>query len=53
LGNSVVCEEPSKHINWDGFHLTEAGYRAVAQGLLEGPYATPPLKTPPFKIPKE
>ncbi|XP_047154987.1 GDSL esterase/lipase At5g45910-like [Vigna umbellata] len=53
FGDSVVCEAPVKHINWDGFHFTEAGYRSVAQGLLEGPYATPPLKTPPFKIPKD
>ena len=52
-GDATVCPDPSKHINWDGFHLTEASYRLVAKGLIEGPFANPPLKPPPFKIPQE
>ncbi|KAK7354094.1 hypothetical protein VNO80_19552 [Phaseolus coccineus] len=52
-GDAKACPDPSKHINWDGFHLTEASYRLVAKGLIEGPFANPPLKPPPFKIPKE
>ncbi|XP_061362052.1 GDSL esterase/lipase At5g45910-like [Gastrolobium bilobum] len=47
---STVCSEPSKRINWDGLHYTEAAYRQIAKGLLEGPFAYPPLKSPPFKI---
>ncbi|CAH2034209.1 unnamed protein product [Thlaspi arvense] len=35
------CQNPSEYVNWDGYHLTEATYRKVAEGLLNGPYATP------------
>ncbi|CAN8290974.1 unnamed protein product [Cochlearia groenlandica] len=37
------CNDPSKYVNWDGIHLTEAAYRNIAQGLLDGPYAIPPF----------
>lgn len=47
---STVCSDPSKHINWDGAHFTEAAYKLIAKGLVEGPFADPPLKSPPFKI---
>lgn len=52
-GDATVCSDPSKQINWDGFHFTEAAYRQIAKGLIEGPFANPSLKPPPFKIPKE
>ncbi|KAH0463987.1 hypothetical protein IEQ34_006773 [Dendrobium chrysotoxum] len=39
-----VCDDPSLYISWDGVHLTEAAYRFIAEGLLEGPYADPPIK---------
>ncbi|XP_004516452.1 GDSL esterase/lipase At5g45910-like [Cicer arietinum] len=45
-----VCSDTSKLINWDGAHLTEAAYRMIAKGLVEGPFANPSLQTPPFKI---
>jgi lysophospholipase L1-like esterase len=48
--NNSVCSDPSKYINWDGPHLTEAAYRQIAKGLVEGPFANPPLKPAPFKI---
>ncbi|KAJ4916787.1 GDSL esterase/lipase [Raphanus sativus] len=35
------CQNPSEYVNWDGYHLTEAAYRKMAHGLLNGPYATP------------
>uniref|UniRef100_A0A1J3I7V0 GDSL esterase/lipase n=1 Tax=Noccaea caerulescens TaxID=107243 RepID=A0A1J3I7V0_NOCCA len=38
-----ACNDPSKHVNWDGVHLTEAAYRLIAEGLLEGHYAFPPF----------
>ncbi|CAN6362713.1 unnamed protein product [Urochloa humidicola] len=38
---SVLCPDPSKHISWDGLHLTEAAYQFVAHGMLNGPYAAP------------
>ncbi|XP_019175962.1 PREDICTED: GDSL esterase/lipase At1g28580-like [Ipomoea nil] len=39
--NPTVCDEPSSFVNWDGIHLTEAAYEAIAQGLLHGPYTSP------------
>ncbi|CAH2034203.1 unnamed protein product [Thlaspi arvense] len=44
-GNKGVgcCDDPSKYLNWDGIHMTEAAYRLVAEGLLKGPYAIPPF----------
>ncbi|NP_001242867.1 GDSL esterase/lipase At5g45910-like precursor [Glycine max] len=47
---AIVCSDPSKQINWDGPHFTEAAYRLIAKGLVEGPFANPSLKSPPFKI---
>jgi GDSL-like Lipase/Acylhydrolase len=38
-----ACSNPSKYINWDGIHLTEAAYRFIATGWLKGPYAHPPI----------
>ncbi|XP_023644907.1 GDSL esterase/lipase At1g28650 [Capsella rubella] len=35
------CQKPSEYVNWDGYHLTEAAYRKMAQGLLNGSYAIP------------
>ncbi|RID46250.1 hypothetical protein BRARA_I02930 [Brassica rapa] len=37
------CNDPSKYVNWDGIHMTEAAYKWIAEGLLKGPYATPPF----------
>lgn len=38
---SAVCADPSKYVSWDGTHLTEAAYRAISAGLLEGTFAYP------------
>ncbi|KAK9734062.1 hypothetical protein RND81_04G112100 [Saponaria officinalis] len=38
---SSWCSNPSRYINWDGVHLTEAMYKAVARLLLEGGYSRP------------
>ncbi|XP_010915611.1 GDSL esterase/lipase At1g28600 isoform X2 [Elaeis guineensis] len=38
-----VCKDPSTYVGWDGIHLTEAAYRFIAMGLLNGPFADPPL----------
>lgn len=42
-GNSVViaCDDPSHYVSWDGYHLTEAAYRWMTKGLLDGPYTIP------------
>ncbi|XP_058092683.1 GDSL esterase/lipase At5g45910-like [Magnolia sinica] len=43
---SSVCSDPSTYVNWDGIHLTDAAYRAIATGLVYGPYSTPPMASP-------
>ncbi|KAJ3694248.1 hypothetical protein LUZ60_009728 [Juncus effusus] len=40
---TTVCGNPSSYANWDGIHLTEAAYHAMAVSLLHGPSTTPPL----------
>lgn len=42
-GFNYLCVDPSRYICWDGSHLTEAAYKIVADGLLNGPYADPPI----------
>lgn len=36
-----ACSDPSSYVNWDGIHLTEAAYRHIANGILQGPFAEP------------
>ncbi|KAI5408437.1 hypothetical protein KIW84_054317 [Lathyrus oleraceus] len=50
MPGTTVCSDPSKQINWDGAHFTEAAHKQIAKGLMEGPYANPSLKSAPFKI---
>ncbi|KAL7603956.1 hypothetical protein Lser_V15G17342 [Lactuca serriola] len=43
--SSSSCQEPSKYINWDGVHLTEAMYKAVFdlyvnEGLTHPPFGS-------------
>ncbi|OAY67917.1 GDSL esterase/lipase [Ananas comosus] len=40
---ATACPNPSTHVSWDGIHLTEAAYRSIAKGWLNGPYADPPI----------
>ncbi|KAH7651719.1 GDSL lipase/esterase protein [Dioscorea alata] len=40
---STVCMEPSNYVTWDGVHLTEAGYKHIATGLLQGKFTNPPF----------
>ncbi|RWR96359.1 GDSL esterase/lipase-like protein isoform X1 [Cinnamomum micranthum f. kanehirae] len=43
---STVCIDPSTFASWDGIHLTEAAYRNIANGMIEGYYTTPPMTLP-------
>ncbi|GJN38107.1 hypothetical protein PR202_gb27119 [Eleusine coracana subsp. coracana] len=43
LPGATACADPSKAVNWDGIHLTEAAYKDIARGWLRGPYAHPPI----------
>ncbi|CAA0823651.1 GDSL esterase/lipase [Striga hermonthica] len=45
---SKACSDPKTFANWDGIHLTEAAYRYMAMGLLNGPYIYPPLTFAPI-----
>ncbi|CAL4952398.1 unnamed protein product [Urochloa decumbens] len=38
-----ACADPSKYVDWDGVHLTEAANRRIADGWLRGSYAHPPI----------
>ncbi|CAO2161558.1 unnamed protein product [Urochloa humidicola] len=38
-----ACGDPSKYVNWDGIHLSEAANHRIADGWLRGPYAHPPI----------
>lgn len=52
--SATCCEDPSLYVSWDGVHLTEAAYRFLSQGLLEGHYTVPHLSTicsPSSRIP--
>ncbi|GJN38117.1 hypothetical protein PR202_gb27129 [Eleusine coracana subsp. coracana] len=40
---ATACADPSKAVNWDGIHLTEAAYRKIAKSWLHGPFAQPPI----------
>lgn len=36
-----ACDDPSQYIGWDGVHLTEAAYRLIADGIINGPCSVP------------
>ncbi|KAJ3709017.1 hypothetical protein LUZ61_012722 [Rhynchospora tenuis] len=40
---SQSCPNPENYVSWDGVHLTEAANHAIANGILYGPFAIPPL----------
>ena len=39
----IACDDPSHYISWDGIHFTEAAYKWIAEGLLNGPYTYPKI----------
>nr|GMD32961.1 GDSL esterase/lipase At3g48460 [Ipomoea batatas] len=41
--NASSCPDPSQYINWDGVHLTEAMYKAVADKFVNGTFCHPPF----------
>ncbi|CAL9109836.1 unnamed protein product [Musa acuminata var. zebrina] len=41
----TVCDDTSTYLHWDGLHMTEATYRIVSVGLLQGPFAVPAIAT--------
>ncbi|RDX75056.1 GDSL esterase/lipase, partial [Mucuna pruriens] len=43
--NVIACDDPSQYIGWDGVHLTEAAYKLITEGLINGPYSLPEFST--------
>ena len=41
MAGASACGDPEKHLVWDGIHLTDAAYRAVADGWLNAAYCSP------------
>jgi phospholipase/lecithinase/hemolysin len=40
---AVPCPDPSTYVSFDGLHMTEAAYKITARGVLDGPFAAPPI----------
>uniref|UniRef100_A0A6V7QTA6 GDSL esterase/lipase n=1 Tax=Ananas comosus var. bracteatus TaxID=296719 RepID=A0A6V7QTA6_ANACO len=40
-GVNKACSDPAKFVNWDGVHLTEAMYKAVANMFFNRGYCRP------------
>ncbi|GJN33261.1 hypothetical protein PR202_gb21840 [Eleusine coracana subsp. coracana] len=40
---ATTCRDPYKAVSWDGFHFTDHAYKVIADGVLRGPYAAPPI----------
>ncbi|XP_062206361.1 GDSL esterase/lipase At1g28600-like [Phragmites australis] len=51
-GDYKVCDNPDKYGSWDGFHPSEAAYRAIAMGLLRGSYTQPSIATTTSSCPQ-
>ncbi|KAL1808187.1 hypothetical protein ACET3Z_025177 [Daucus carota] len=42
---TTTCPDPSKYVNWDGIHLTEAMHKHITQLLLHGGFCHPSFDT--------
>lgn len=38
---STTCNDPSAYVSWDSVHLTEAAYKQIATGILQGSFTVP------------
>ncbi|XP_058100723.1 GDSL esterase/lipase At1g28570-like isoform X2 [Magnolia sinica] len=45
-----VCNEPWLYWNWDGKHPTEGGHRLIADAVIKGLYAFPPINSPCLQL---
>ncbi|GJN06430.1 hypothetical protein PR202_ga24159 [Eleusine coracana subsp. coracana] len=41
MPESSACDDPENYLVWDGIHLTDAAYNAIADGWLDGTYCSP------------
>ncbi|KAF8725552.1 hypothetical protein HU200_020086 [Digitaria exilis] len=44
MAGAAACSDPGNYLIWDGIHLTEAAYKAIADGWLKGPYCNPAIQ---------
>ncbi|KAL6615695.1 hypothetical protein ACP70R_037965 [Stipagrostis hirtigluma subsp. patula] len=52
IGEYKVCGNPDKYGSWDGFHPSEAAYKAIAIGLLRGSYTQPSIASTTSSCPQ-
>ena len=43
MQGAAACANPAAHLSWDGIHLTEAAYKQITDGWLNGPYCHPAI----------
>ncbi|PUZ73159.1 hypothetical protein GQ55_2G452700 [Panicum hallii var. hallii] len=43
MRTATTCRDPYAAVSWDGFHLTDHAYKVIADGVLRGPHAAPPI----------
>jgi hypothetical protein len=43
MPGASACSNPAAHLSWDGIHLTEAAYKQITDGWLNGPYCHPAI----------
>jgi hypothetical protein len=43
MSGAYACSNPAAHLSWDGIHLTEAAYKQITDGWLNGPYCRPAI----------
>uniref|UniRef100_M8BFR5 GDSL esterase/lipase n=1 Tax=Aegilops tauschii TaxID=37682 RepID=M8BFR5_AEGTA len=43
MQGATACANPADHLSWDSIHLTEAAYKHITDGWLNGPYCSPPI----------
>nr|CAB3469559.1 unnamed protein product [Digitaria exilis] len=43
MSGASACSNPAAHLSWDGIHLTEAAYKQITDGWLNGAYCHPAI----------
>ncbi|TVU32276.1 hypothetical protein EJB05_24000, partial [Eragrostis curvula] len=43
MAGAAACASPASHLSWDGIHLTEAAYKQITDGWLNGAYCSPAI----------
>ncbi|KAM0847610.1 hypothetical protein ACQ4PT_054892 [Festuca glaucescens] len=43
MSGASACASPASHLSWDGIHLTEAAYKHITDGWLNGAFCHPAI----------